>query len=465
MAKGSPPKPSIVARTITVRPEQGTPRRRKWWKLVYGRRRNTCKKRDITPPTSACEYPSLSSSIVRSRTTPQRADAAVQHAHHETSFRGSPSKSPLRDDCSLLRAISEYEEDEGEEQGLPVSWDENEKLQRLESNFQRRKQKLRLLSNGRSRAYVKMLLAGEEEAHQILVANCTIGSDKGKDNVRQRTETVPSSLFLQSFRSLLFELNHTLPASYLVLLVCMGHTTFYAFLDVFMTTSYYTMISSHLTPTLNLGMFHGFEVIIGLLLIRINGNIFYWQDPTSFHLANIEMRNRLKLNRWDALIVKRLKGTLLSSAMNMFGFYLAYMGLAHFYYGGLSSFVGIFSTWYDRIWKQAETGLWEAARANMTPAADGTNLDRIRFLPSCDMLVEQISPLSCSPRGDWLDVQSHYHPQYYKENIQQWLVRQFCMDESQEWRILSLLYHGFWLALASTLIAVNGDNILRYCDD
>lgn len=383
-------------------------------------------------------------------------------------FQGSLSESLSSGDCSVLSLLSDSKEEEPLEQEPRVTDAGSVKLtvKRMEKKFERRKQKIGRLCTGRSQSYVKMMEAHEEAVYQVLVAKHRNRVGKSGDN-RQFTDTTHASLLVQSWWMFLFEANHTLPASYVVLLVSMGHSTFYAFFDVVMRSSYHAMISSKFASSLSLDQYHAIEIIIGLVLIRLNGNIFYWQDKNSIHLANIEMHNRLKLNRWDALILKRLKGALLSSAMNMFGFYLVYLGLGHFYYSGLHSFVNFFYAWYDGFRKQAEQDLCGAVAVNTTTSSGESNdADYVRMVPTCDMLVEQVSP-----QGDWLDVDYHNHPQCYYfyydqyQQLQEWLVHHFCMDETQEWRILLIVYHGFWLIVFSTLIAAKGDNILRYCDD
>jgi hypothetical protein len=122
--------------------------------------------------------------------------------------------------------------------------------------------------------------------------------------------------------------------------------------------------------------------------------------------------------------------------------------------------------------KQAELVL----RANATTSAVETNSTDIEVSvsPTCTMLVEHLTPVVCYPEDNWLGMDNHSEAYYYKlhdyfhrsyQVIQHWLAHQFCMDTTYEWRILSIVYHGFWITLVATLIASNGDNILRYCDD
>jgi hypothetical protein len=463
-AKG-PGEAGVTAVTLTK--EQQSPNQRKWWRMVrprkvYGNHDGKAKSLGTGPPSHLTT--TTAESTAMNCESHNKADITLIQSDIDISCPEPLPQSSLWDDC--LRSFSQSDDEEGDQ----ISDDGSENLTRLQKKFECRKERLRRLCNGRPLSYIKMLEAHEEAVHQVVVAHCT--NQFGQNHENRQTERRKPTFLQQSWWAVLFELNHTLPASYQVLLVCMGHATFFAFFDVVMKSLYYSLIANDMATSLSIHAYHALEIILGLVLIRINGNIFYWQDDTSSYLGNVEMRNRLKLNWLDAIALKRLKGSILGSAFTMFGFYLVYMGLTHFYYSAFLCLYNIFYTWYESVSKQADL----AVRANATIFATETNSTDIdvSVSPSCTVLVEHLAPGICYPEDDWLGMDNPSEAYYYKlydyfyrfyQVMQQWLAQQLCMDTTYEWRILSLVYHGFWIALVATLIAINGDNILRYCDD
>ena len=144
----------------------------------------------------------------------------------------------------------------------------------------------------------------------------------------------------------------------------------------------------------------------------------------------MEMQNRAILGTSDAKLMKRINGTVWSSALNMFGYYLASLGLFHVYSDGLLKVLKPFEDWYLEIFLAAGGTFSAWGQPDTLP---------------CQHLVDAVAT----------GVEYTYT---------QRVIEYFCKDESQEWRAIVLVYHGFWLAVAAGLGWYVGENILEYCD-
>ncbi|KAL3902837.1 MAG: hypothetical protein SGILL_010677, partial [Bacillariaceae sp.] len=347
-------------------------------------------------------------------------------------------------------------------------------IRRLERKLELRRQRLQRLCEGRrSPTYTRLLqattaaadameLASYRERHDTIVEEETSNDNDDQsddDNCTKTTsisvktathtdnEPVPKSDVCSSHSAtetstkiarppssttsmslwwiLLFEINHTLPAVGIVLVVLMGHVAFYGGLEALSRSIYYSGIDQYFS----LNQFFGCMVILGLALLRLNGTLYYWLDQNDFALVRLELQNRLTLGTIDAKFMKRIKGTVLCSAMNMFGYYISSVGLNHFYYNGSLAVLKPFEDWYMEAFRamggafSAETGLAEP--------------------PACHTIVDWVAP-----SGEYSQKLFHY----------------FCADETQEWRAITLVYHGLWFVAAAGLARFVGQNVMEYCN-
>jgi hypothetical protein len=369
----------------------------------------------------------------------------------------STIKSSTSDDSSLLDLQSCSSNFEDEDVNRFMLDTELKGIQRLERKLELRRQRLRKLCAGRRSSYVQLLQANEQAASEITLTlyrerrpvqhTKTISKNKNKlessspkDASRifspesiepHSTNTARNqqnpSMTRRIWWMTLFECHLTLPAFFTVLIILLGHATFYNALEVSLKCLFYTFFHGYMT----LEQFFLAQIAIGLLLLRMNGNAFYWLNSNDYNLVRLELQNRLTLGSMDAGFLKRIKGTVWSSALNMFGYYLACIGVYHFYYVGQLATMRPFEAWYVKIFLEA-----------------GGTFDPLtgqEIKPPCQDIVDVV--LSSNDSILW-----------------QWLMRYFCSDTTAEWRLIVLLYHGFWLAVTTLVAARLGHGLLTLCD-
>lgn len=119
----------------------------------------------------------------------------------------------------------------------------------------------------------------------------------------------------------------------------------------------------------------------------------------------------------------------------MFGYYLASIGIFHFYYKGQLTFVEPLEAWYTAVFAEA-----------------GGTFDPVTGLeikPSCQDLVDAVASSSASS---------------FHNFIAQWAMDYFCNDATTEWRLIIVIYHGMWLIGTVVVLATLGLNVLTFCD-
>jgi hypothetical protein len=436
--------------------------KRKWWKT-------------LSKNNSEANIPNKSDET-KSKTTPKRkpetkarnfVDKTSMTDGMETDSDAIPS-GPLEsdwddDDVTSILPLESFSEEHDDD--MQVLTFELKGIQRLERQLELKRERLRRLCAGRGTSYVRLMEANNAAADAVTLAAYTkahaktaeknprndnngIDGTSSKecdpdDTKKDRAHSIGTKEEATSSGSdmkakakgkpstamsirwiLLFELYHTLPAFAIVLVVLMGHICFYCGLETSLKSIYYTFLNQ----CLSLDQFMGIQVILGLCMIRINGSVFYWLDRNDFHLVRMELQNRLILGTFDTQVMKRLKGTMWSSALNMFGYYIASVALFHFYYSGHLKVLQPLEEWYVDIFQTAG-GTYSATGQVQTPP--------------CHKLAELVAP-----SGEYSQKLIHY----------------FCMDETQEWRAVGLVYNGLWLVVTAVLGMLIGQNMLEYCD-
>ncbi|KAG7341926.1 hypothetical protein IV203_007018 [Nitzschia inconspicua] len=357
---------------------------------------------------------------------------------------GSSKSSFVWDDSSLLDfqslSDSEIEQDE-----VDV---ELKGIQRLEQKLELRRQRLRKLCAGRRSSFIRLVEANDAAAgeitrnlHKKRQSDPDIGgTSKGSRKNYLKTapqEELPSpepkssssdkegpSLPLRLWWNVLFECHLTLPAYFTILVVLLGHTTFYCMLDELMNFIYRNFLDDVVT----LNQFYISQILLGLSLIRVNGNVFFWLAPNDYNLVRFEMQNRLTLGSLDARFLKHIKGTVSSSALNMFGYYLGSVGVYHFYDQGQLAVMKAFEAWYMKVFFEAG--------GTLDPAS---GLD---IKPLCQELVDVVS----------------------SSKILSQLIDYSCNDSTMEWRLIVTVYHAICLAITALVAARLGQNLLTFCD-
>mmetsp|Transcript_13618 Transcript_13618/g.31910 ORF Transcript_13618/g.31910 Transcript_13618/m.31910 type:complete len:570 (+) Transcript_13618:78-1787(+) len=360
----------------------------------------------------------------------------------------SSSSSDSSEESSLLSSWSEESGQDGEEP-LPSTYISSryEGLTRLEKKLELRKERLKRLCVGQPPAYVRLLENNEDVAGKIRIAEyikehpdeCCDGNERNKSTIISPTGATISSLpgILQ------FELLHTLPCAYAFFMVCLGHTVFYSTVECICRIVYQSCLKLLVTESI----FYGSLIVVGLLLQRINGGLFFYSSTTRGYLRiKMELSNRLKVGMRDARLFKHIKGTITDSSSNIFGYYLVSIGINHFYYKYNTEWMAQHSNWVEGIWSQAT----EMANAEFMEknsewerySIPGSHTDETneQVSLSCELAAEIVSPVIRRLYSFW------------------------CNDFTSEYKSVELTFHGVALLIVTGLTFRIGMNVIELCD-
>jgi hypothetical protein len=376
---------------------------------------------------------------------------------------GSSHSRPSLSDDEDDRDSDEEDRDSDEESSVGSEY---EGLARLERKLDLRMARLRRLSAGRRPSYVRLM-----ETHQAAVREIAIAEYKrsvrdkeepsksvhgtAADEKAGRTQAAPSMdeepddrfrhppLYLRIWWWLLFEAHHTIPASCTLLVVCMGHLTFYSFVDILLRTCYQTLFSGIMAYS----TFVVLHIFAGFGLLRANGYLFDLLKGRSLRMVNFDMRNRLKLRHADARLLEVLKESLLGSATNMLGFYLIYNGLSFVYNQRVHP---AFFKPLDELY----TSIRDEAAKQVPEGADLKFYSRLDF-----------AELEAAPDGTGMEQETCSILKAYVAPRFEWWFSYCCMDPFQEFRIHDVTFHGLWFLATAWVAALMGLNVLKFCDE
>jgi len=123
----------------------------------------------------------------------------------------------------------------------------------------------------------------------------------------------------------LFETRHSLPGVATLCLFCLCHNSLYELITqiLYDTTAYIE----------NQDALYVAVFLLGVLLCRISGGIFDWLSPQQYNLNKFESHNRLRLQKWDAVLLRKLKHSypLLRYAMYYVGYCLVLICMYYYH--------------------------------------------------------------------------------------------------------------------------------------
>lgn len=363
-------------------------------------------------------------------------------ASSSSSDSSSDSSSESSEDDSLLSTWSDDASQQGILPELYVS-SKYQGIKRLEKQLEQRKKRLKRLCEGQPPAYVYMLKQNEKLAAKIKVAEYV--KENSDEILNPKVKKMLESKGREprsTFGILQFEWIHTLPCAY-VLFVCMAvHTTFFGVTDCAFRILYATVLEP---MKVGFYTFYVYLMLLGFTLLRFNGGIFYYSSTMAYHRAQMEMSNRLRIGMFDARLFKRIKGNIIGSYFNMFGYYLISVGISKFYYGAYHFVYAKVDAGIGLVW-QAATELinaevkekqakWEYIPLGLSEGED------LSVSPSCKFAVDQVSKTLLKPF---------------------FLV--LCADTTFEYKSLELFFHTSCLLLIAYLSHRVGRNAMKACD-
>lgn len=380
-----------------------------------------------------------------SRNALQAHDITETEDEASSSDSSSDSSSESSEDSSLLSAWSDNASQQGILPELYVS-SKYQGLKRLEKQLEQRKKRLTRLCEGQPPAYVYMLKQNEKLAAKIKVAEYV--KENSDEKLSRKAKKMLESKGREprsTFGILQFEWIHTLPCAY-VLFVCMAvHTTFFGVTDCAFRILYETVLEPR---KVGFYTFYVYLMLLGFTLLRFNGGIFYYSNTMAYHRAKMEMSNRLRIGMFDALLFKRIKGNIIGSYFNMFGYYLICVGINKFYYGAYYFVYAKVDAGMGLVWEAAgelinaevkeRQAKWEYIYETGLGLSEGEDL---RVSPSCKFAVDQVSKTLLKPF---------------------FLV--LCADTTYEYKSLELLFHTSCLLLIAYLSHRVGRNAMKACD-
>ena len=253
----------------------------------------------------------------------------------------------------------------------------------------------------------------------------------------------------------LFEIHHTVPSSFKLVIICLCHLAFHGVLDATTRIVYHNIFLDYMDKQL----FSCFLIAIGLILLRANGYLWLFLNDDSYRIVKFDMHNRLRLGCTDAKVLKFFKReTIYGSAANMFGFYFVYVGLNQIFSHNYANIAKFFETWYTQTKEEIIT------EQNLTTT--GANND--------DIIMNNSSASSSLVFYSWDGYSTGYSEpehqtclllkQYVHPNLQ-WWFQYCCTDPFQEWKVLEITYFGLLLSVVATIGGYMGLNLLELCDE
>jgi hypothetical protein len=243
---------------------------------------------------------------------------------------------------------------------------------------------------------------------------------------------------------ILFEIHHTIPSSFKLVIICLCHLAFHGVLDATTRIVYHNMLLDYV----NKQLFSSFLIVIGLVLLRANGYLWLFLNDDSYRIVKFDMHNRLRLRCTDAKVLSFFKkrAAIWGSAANMFGFYFAYVGLNQIFSHNYSTILKSFENWFV----QTKEGI--LAEQNFT---DDDNSSSLVFYSWDGLSTGYSEP----------EYQTCLMLEQYVDPKLQWWFHYCCTDPFQEWKILEITYFGVLLSVVATIAGYLGLNLLELCDE
>jgi hypothetical protein len=231
-------------------------------------------------------------------------------------------------------------------------------LERTIKHFEKRDKTCSRILADKSAAYREMIIANEMACREKTLGALGCASTDVKmsalrsNNVASPDATRSSttySLLQWLQRILLFEFHHSLEAVWKALWYCVGHYSLFNSVDALAN------LSLRLTSGLNQYAFHGFLIMFGIFIMRLNGYLWAWLRPESYRLVKFDMHNRAVLGAWDARILAVLRKPSFSDLnpmVSMLAFYTLYMGVQFYYDAFVKCWETVFWGFQQRLEKQ-----------------------------------------------------------------------------------------------------------------
>lgn len=149
------------------------------------------------------------------------------------------------------------------------------------------------------------------------------------ENSEYPSPTTCSELsLLRRVQGILLLEGHSLEAAWIALFYSTGHQSLYMVLDGLVKLG---LSHSGIAPNI----FYSLVSLLGLLMIRMNGYLWFWLGPDSYRLVKFEIHNRHSLQYWDAQVLswfRHGKFKWINGYVSILGYYFLYIGMVYFYY-------------------------------------------------------------------------------------------------------------------------------------
>lgn len=288
--------------------------------------------------------------------------------------------------------------------------------ERAKKRFRRRNRRLRQLSQGKRSLYNALLWQMENASREHYLEERKLPKEEREQFALSPSPSMESkqSSFNNLRTEFLFECFHLPEGIWSIFVFCFGNAACACVFD---------KISNIGLKLTGIGeyQFYITQILASLLVMRINGYLWWWVGHDAYRLVKFDLHNRLELGFWDAKFMKYMshpKRNAANSLINMISFYAFYTGVYFFYlkaYGNVE--LSIWS-WYKTVGQAASLPI-----------------DDFVAFQECDLI--------------WTEVAS-----FWKRPV----MYHICTDP--EWTLLMGSFHVLALSLATVLAYMTGASLL-----
>lgn len=228
---------------------------------------------------------------------------------------------------------------------LKENWDH------LERHFDKRERILNKISSGKSKPFLRQiqereLLVRRQAFDGLLLAVDDCGDNQAvKEELRKslddreasalmdhQLQKKPACISQRCHNWFIFEMNSMVPAVFSLLVHSIVHTSVYDGLHSCFGAVKAIFTNSGESPLIDL-CFFGTIFFLGVLLIRLTGDLYWWLSDQDYAMVKFDFHNRRRLRFWDARVLSAIRvRQIVRVAMFMVGYNCCYSSISEFHF-------------------------------------------------------------------------------------------------------------------------------------
>lgn len=166
---------------------------------------------------------------------------------------------------------------------------------------------------------------------------------------------------------------------------------------------------------------HALLIVVSVVVMRLNGSLWYWVGPNSYRRLKFDLHNRVELGFWDAKVMQYLHRPTLgrtNTLINLMSMYGVCVGVYFYYQQALARY---------------EFHIWEWYKDSC--AEVDIEIDDYTDFLECHLILERVS-----------------------DDLTRATMHHICADP--EWTVLVGLFHATMLLVMALLASVSGCDLL-----